>query len=240
MDRTQHPNEGGDDSNKLPPHATGVTALLESVKGDRDAMLRLGMAVFGSPGAPMFSLDLLAFGAVKRNISTAHAFRMLVQSWNMVCARSLLRIHIDTGLRFSAAWLVEKPHDFATSVLRGERIDKLTDRDGKRLTDARLVDVRSSEYPWLPDVYENLCGYVHFSARHIHASVESVNTEDRTVGFAITEADLNFPESSWTEILECFREATAMLAKYLHGYVQTKNLSTDQLEEARRLWGDNP
>lgn len=229
-----------DSAGAEPVHSARVLELLESVATDRTAMLKLAKAVFGAPGAPMYPLDFLAFGAVKRNISTARAFRMLVESWNMVCARSLLRIHIDTTLRFSAAWLVNDPHDFAMRVLRGERIDKLTDKDGERLRDAYLVETRSRECPWLPDVYKNLSGYVHFSAQHIHASVESVGVADGTIGFVITDQDLNFPESSWIEMLDCFREATALLGKYLHGYALTKRLPPDQLEEARRLWAAKP
>ncbi|HVS27396.1 MAG TPA: hypothetical protein VHE58_08905 [Burkholderiales bacterium] len=197
-------------------------------------MLKLGVGVFGTAGAPMFPLDLMAFGAVKRNISTARAFHMMIESWNMVCARSLLRIHIDTSLRFSAAWLVEKPHEFATHVLKGERIDKMKDKDGKRLSDAHLVEVRSPEYPWLPAVYKNLSGYVHFSGSHIYDSVANVGDEDNTISFEVSDTDLKFPEFSWVEILECFREATAILAKFLHGYVLTKQLSPAELEAARR------
>lgn len=218
----------------LPQHTDKVIALLTQIETERKAMLRLGMAVVGVPGAQMFGLDLLAFGAVKRNISTARAFRMLVQSWNMVCARSLLRMHIDTALRFAAAWLVESPHEFALRVVRGERIDKIRDKYGNRLTDAHLVRVRSPERPWLPAVYENLCGYVHFSSQHLLASVQSVDTEQNTIEFELTETDLKFPESSWVEILQCFRESTAMLASYLDGYAITKNMSPEQLQEARR------
>src|SRR5690348_8447490 len=111
----------------LPAHTDRVMSLLGQVRTDRDGMLKLGMRVFGSAGAPMFPLDFLAFGAVKRNISTARAFQSMIESWNMVCARSLLRIHVDTSLRFSAAWLVDEPHEFAVRVLQGERIDKMKD-----------------------------------------------------------------------------------------------------------------
>jgi hypothetical protein len=218
-------------------HTDRVAALLTSIGAEHDAMLKLGVAVFGSPGSPMFPLDFMAFGAVKRNISTARAFRMMIESWNMVCSRSLLRIHIDTALRFSAAWLVDEPHEFAMRVLKGERIDKMKAKDGKRLTDAHLVEVHAPEYPWLPAVYKNLSGYVHFSGSHIYDSIENVRTEDSTISFEIADVDLKFPEFSWIEVLDCFREATSILARYLHGYAATKNLSPAELEEARKLWG---
>jgi hypothetical protein len=217
----------------IPQQTAPVQSLLEKVKRDREEMIKLGMAVFGSEDAPMFPLDLMAFGAVKRNISTSSAFWMIVGSWNMLCARSLLRIHIDTSLRFSAAWLVEKPHELASLVLKGDRIDKMKDQSGKRLTDAYLVEARTSDYPWLPAVYKNLSGYIHFSGSHICDSVAEVDREVGTISFSLSETDLKFPESSWIEVLECFREATAMLATYLHGYRITKQLSTVELEAAK-------
>lgn len=86
----------------------------------------------------------------------------------------MLRTHIDTALRFSAAWLVQNPHEFATLVISGQPINKLKDRKGQRLTDARLVTARSGDYPWLPNVYENLCDYVHFSASHLAAAASQL------------------------------------------------------------------
>jgi hypothetical protein len=49
----------------------------------------------------------------------------------------------------------------------------------------------------------------------------------------VTAEYLNFPEASWIEVLECFRESTEILAKYLHGYRVTKSMSPEQLEAAR-------
>jgi hypothetical protein len=109
----------------------------------------------------------------------------------MVSTRSLLRTHLNTALRFSAAWLVENPHEFATLAISGRPINKLKDRAGKGLTDARLVEIRSRDWPWLPKVYENLCGYVHFSAPHLFDAVESVDEEGH-INLLIFEADVDF------------------------------------------------
>jgi hypothetical protein len=216
----------------IPQHGDRVRELLAAVDGDRQALLRLGISVRGKSGDPFFPVDLLMFGALKRSVSTAAAIVMMVESHNMVCARTLLRTHIDTSLRFSAAWLVEKPHEFAAEVLRGERIDKLKSRDGKRLTDGYLVEVHAKDHPWLPDVYTNLSGYVHFSGSHIFDSIDTLG-QNGEIQFQFTAEDLNFPEASWIEVLECFREATEILEKYLRGYRVTKSMSPEQLAEAR-------
>ncbi|MBK9623048.1 MAG: hypothetical protein IPO38_00390 [Rhodocyclaceae bacterium] len=214
-------------------HGENVQSLLALLEQDRDAMLLTGKRLFGAPKAPMFGLDLLAYGAIKRNLSTTTAITQMVSSWNMASARALLRVHIDTALRISAAWLVEQPHDFALKVIGGHRIDKLKDQAGAKLTDAHLVEIRAAEYPWLPKVYESLSGYIHFSGSHVFDSVASLGDEDMSISFEVAATDYKFPESSWNEILECTREATGMLTKYLDGYIFTKRLSPEQLAELR-------
>ena len=151
----------------------------------------------------------------------------------MVVARALLRMHIDTSLRFSAAWHVTDPQKFATGVLKGERIDKMKTRTGQRLTDAHLVQIHQEQHPWLPAVYGHLSGYVHFSAAHIVDSINGMGKEDRTVKFLISDQDFKFPEFSWVEILECFREATSILGTYIQGWGATKKLSDAQLSALR-------
>jgi hypothetical protein len=214
-------------------HSKRVQELLALLEQDRDAMLLTGKRLFGEPNAPMFGLDLLAYGAIKRNLSTTTAIAQMVAAWNMVCARSLLRVHIDTALRFSAAWFVEQPHDFALKVIGGHRIDKLKDQAGSRFTDAHLVEIHAAEYPWLPKVYESLSGYIHFSGSHVFDSVANLRDEDMSISFEVSATDYKFPEFSWAEILDCTREATGMLSKYLDGYIFTKGLSSEQLAEMR-------
>jgi hypothetical protein len=167
----------------LPKHTEQVNSLVRQIKAESDEMQKLWVRLCGNNGAPMFPLDLMAFGAIKRNISTASAFCLMIESWNMACARALLRIHIDTSLRFSAAWLVEKPHEFANDVLKGERIDKIKDKNGKFLRDAYLVEKRSFDYAWLPEVYKNLSSYVHLSGSHIYDSVTNIDNLDNTLSF---------------------------------------------------------
>ena len=224
----------------LPQHTPGVVDLIARVESDSGRLLKLGQQVLSSGGkgtiAPMFPLDFMALGAIKRNLNTARAFRQMVESWNMVCARTLLRTHIDTGLRFSAGWEVHSPHDFAMAVLRGERIDQMKDRLGHRLTDRRLVELRLGDHPWLNEVYGNLSGYIHFSGSHIIDSVASLGeySDARTISFLLSDTDLRFPEFSWIEVCECFREATKILVNYLASWAQTKAMTPEQLDALRR------
>jgi hypothetical protein len=195
-------------------------------------MLKLGKQLFGKESSAIFPLDLLAYAAIKRNIAIAEAMSIIVATWNMTTARTLLRVHIDTALRFTAAWLVDKPHDFAAKVLAGGRMDKIKDSQGHLLRDAYLVQVRAVDYPWLPEVYERLSGYVHFSGSHFHDTVGSINKD--SISFDIRATDYKYEESSWVEVLDCFSEATSILAWYLRGYIDTKALSPNELTALRQ------
>ena len=176
----------------------------------------------------LYPVDLLAIGAVKRLLSTSSGFSALIKSWNMTCARSVLRMHIDTFLRFSAINLVEKPHDLAQKVRNGEHISNIKDKTGKKMTDKYLVEQLLCEYPWLNEVYDNLCGYVHFSNQHILSSAQNMRDDDDeyTIYFEIAEDDGKYPEKSWIEIIACFNESTDIFFKYLKGWINTKRAPT--------------
>jgi hypothetical protein len=212
-------------------HDAHVGAQLALLEQDIAGMLQVGKRLFGHYTSPIYPLDLLAYGALKRNLSTAKAIAMMIQAWNMLGARSLLRVHIDTAIRFSAAWLVKDPHEFAMEVMKGARIDKLVDMSGKRLTDAHLVSIHALDHPWLPKVYETLSGYVHFSGSHIYDSITAVSESDAKFTVDLSTTDYKYPVSSWVEVLEFARESSALLAKYLHGYIETKALKSAELDQ---------
>lgn len=208
---------------------------MEALVRDQDEIVDAARLVIGPAGGPsaMFPLDFLVIAALKRSLSTSSAMRAMVSSWNMTTARSLLRMHIDTALRFSAAWFVSDPHAFAKKVIQGERIDKIKDKSGQKLTDTHLVSLHKQTYPWWPDVYANLCGYVHFSGAHIFAAVSSLDDAERDISFEASDVDLRYPDASWLEVLDIFREASALLKAYFDGYAHTKRMSASELAQAR-------
>jgi len=203
-------------------HGQSVLKSLEELDNRRNRLLKLTKEMIAAYEGAMYPVDFFAIGAVKRAIGTAAGFRLLVESWNMICARALLRTQIDTALRFYSAFLVQKPHDFVIKVLGGQQINKLKDKDGNKMTDAYLISKLAPEYSWLPDVYKYLSGYVHFSEHHLIDSIEQMNDEPRTVSWAIREKDTKFPESSWEEVVACFNESTDIFMKYLEGWIFTK------------------
>ncbi|MGI8733751.1 MAG: hypothetical protein ACR2LM_10685 [Pyrinomonadaceae bacterium] len=206
-----------------PRHTTSVLTAIEATEAKRDSAQRLWVRMCEADNGAWFPVDFVATGAVKRLVSQSSGFRLLVESWNLLCARALLRLQIDTALRFSAIWLVEKPHDFASQIIKGQRIDRMKDRDGQQMKDAYLISRLAPAHPWLPRVYESLSGYVHFSGEHLFSPLQET---EGGVEIEIHETDTKYPESSWLEVIECFNEATDIFIEYLVGWIKTKEADT--------------
>ncbi|MFA5214673.1 hypothetical protein [Sulfuricurvum sp.] len=196
---------------------------LSDLKKTEIELLKVGMNMFSADGGNLFPIDLIAIGAMKRTTSNTEGFITLVEAQNMTAARSLLRVQLDTFMRFSAIWIVDSPQDFANEIISGKHIRNIKDRAGNKMTDRYLVDTLSKEYPWLKDVYDNLSGYIHFSAKHLFNAVEKVNNDTRTLSIKIGKEDLQYPEWSWVETVDCFTESVNIFFHYLNGWVATKN-----------------
>lgn len=196
---------------------------LAKLKETEDAVWEIAKEMFDADQGNMFPVDLLAIGAMKRTASNTEGFVTLINSKNMPAARSLLRIQLDTFIRFYSIWLVDNPHDFAQDVIGGNHIRRIKDRNGNKMTDFYLVKELTGDYPWLPTVYDKLCGYVHFSEQHLFNSVQNVNDQDRTLTFAIGKEDNQYPEKSWVEAVDCFTNSVHILFYYLNSWIATKN-----------------
>ena len=204
------------------PKSEKIKKLLKTLESKKDAVLSLAHEMLRADKGAMFPVDIVALGAAKRFLSTSSAFRLLIEATNLVSSRALLRIHLDTALRFHAIWLVRNPHDFAQEVLAGRQINKMKDRYGNKLTDAFLVSKLKDEYPWVETVYSNLCGYIHLSSQHLFAPIKEFNQDDRSMLFEISEYDTKYPDFSWIEAVECFNEISDIFLTYLNGWIITK------------------
>ena len=170
----------------------------------------------------MYQVDFLAIGAFKRSSGNLRGFKLLVDSKNMAASRSLLRVQLDTFLRFSAIALVENANEFASKVIAGEQIRRMKDKLGNKMVDAYLVKFHSREYDWLQKVYDDLCGYIHFSNKHFFDSFNSFDDEQRKIEFSFGNEDEKYPGYSWIEIVDCFTMALNLFFIYLDAWVVSK------------------
>jgi hypothetical protein len=172
-------------------------------------------------GGKMFPLDMLAAAAVKRSMSLCAGFSALVRDKNYTCAASLLRLQLDSCLRFFAAFIVEKPHDFALAVFQGNPIRKMKDRDGNFMTDRYLVDMLGKKYEWMPRVYDATSGFIHLSERHIFTVFQAKEGKGN-VALSVGAKDDDIPVKLWVELTDGFLASTDALFEYLKGWTFTK------------------
>ncbi|MCC8535937.1 hypothetical protein ACDH70_21865 [Xanthomonas axonopodis pv. poinsettiicola] len=198
-----------------------LESLLGKIDEERERHLSLGKAILEADGCKLFSLDFLAVAALNRSLSNCSAFTQMVRAQNYLIAASLVRLQLDTFLRFFASYLVSDPHEFATSVLAGTEIRKLKDRSGVPMTDRHLVQSVSLEFPWVHSVYKSTSGFIHLSNKHIFSAIQSVQGDGR-LSMLIGSDPERFPSELWVEMSEGFTAATEALFRYVDGWAFTK------------------
>jgi hypothetical protein len=127
--------------------------------------------------APIYICDLVMFGLMDRNIGIIESMPKLIEDENIHALAPLLRVQLDGLLRLHAFRLVENVEDLARHVIQGNELRKFKDRNGEKLTDRYLVNSLKHELPWVESMYDQLCGWVHFSDTHIFTAATEGQSE---------------------------------------------------------------
>ena len=181
----------------------------------------------------IYPLDLLAIAVFNRSISLVAGFYDFVRSCDYVCAFHLIRMQMDNLLRFFAAFIVEKPRDFAVAVLRGQRVKDLRDKTGKKMADAYLKSELSKSIPWVRRLYDETSGYVHLSDKHIFSAIHPSPDDSGNLEIAIGRENQGTPVNLITSAVEAMSQISLELLRYLHGWTWTKD-NPDKLEEMKK------
>lgn len=202
-----------------------VAQRLEQLDEKKKTLTTLCMRMMQADGGKAFSLDLLAMAVFKRALAVAGGFRALVKQTNFLCAAALVRLQMDSALRFVAASLVDDPHDLARRVMAGEHIRKIPDRHGKKMTDRYLLGEIAKVAPWARDAYDKASGFVHLSDVHMFSPVTRVG--NRRVSLAIGEQDSHVHPTRWIELVSMFNAATDLVVWAMESWTQTKERAAE-------------
>ena len=194
-----------------------VLAALTEVEVAEKRILDTGLRLMQAADGATYVFDLFAIGALNRAVAMTSAFRKLVADRNMVTAGALVRMHLDTALRFYASYLVDDRDAFATAVFEGMEIPKLKDRNGERMRDGFLVGQRESEFPGVRQVYKTACGYVHMSHTHMQSALDGADWENCIVHVQIAVTDRSLPDSFYTDACGTFCTITDILLQLVDG-----------------------
>lgn len=203
---------------KIEEEITNLRQLLEE-------MPSLGLSALGGSGAPLYVLDFIFAGAVKRTLSLGYGLLSMVEAKNMTCGRALVRMQIDTVSRLSAYSYVENPEEMASEIIGGTQLKKFKTKDGSKLTDAYLIDRMSTQHEWVRGVYDSTSGDIHFSEKQFFSSISSMVDDEngKMINLQISQFDTNYPESSWSETVACFSELCEILKELIGIYSAEKS-----------------
>lgn len=175
---------------------------LEELRAARTAMLDQ-LAHLSEPNSAIYLPDIVLGGIVDRALAIAKAFEQAHIAGNYVVSSILLRSQIDTAMRTYGFFLVPNFDDACDHVFKGTRYNKLKDKQGNRLQDHYLIKRIGEHYPWMPNVYENTSGFVHFSNKNIHTTLQHVGSEGR-VDLSIGGGGDAIPKEIFDELAAAF------------------------------------
>lgn len=114
----------------------------------------------------IFPCDALAFSVLERSLNLLKAFHLLLSNGCYTAGVGLLRMQLDSILRFYAVARSKHSHDLANEVINGVPLRRLKDDSGQKMSDKLLVSMLAANNPWVPRVYDLACRYIHLSDQH--------------------------------------------------------------------------
>jgi hypothetical protein len=199
---------------------------LDSLAGLEAAHLTIGAAMLQAYDGTYYPLDMLVTAVLNRSYAHISGFRQLLGEKNLLCAGAIMRLQLDTAMRFYAAHLVSDPHEFALDVLDGKRVRDIRDASDNQMNDGYLKDKLGELYEWVPRVYDRTSGYVHLSAVHMLSALSAKpNSDPSSVGTLvgkISAVDHDLPEFIYIEAVDAFCAATGIILDFTDGWVFTK------------------
>jgi len=176
----------------LPESVERLLAKLDQLK---EQVARQLVDAWQADEGTIFTTDLVALAVARRTYALIDGFGVLVRARNILCCGALLRLQLDTAMRFYACWLVDKPEQIALALLEDRHLNTMKARDGNQLRDAYLYEQLSMQYgDWVSRVYKNTSEFVHFTGR---AMLDARTDHDVVTGRE--SVSLQGPGRVWTK-----------------------------------------
>ncbi len=137
----------------------------------------------GIIGKTLMSEDLFFCASADRCIRLIDGFIPMLENRNLTCTGVLLRMQMDNCMRTYAAFIAEDKNAVINSILNGNPIKNLKDRNGKKMQDGYLKDEVSKLDPIFSTVYDQASGYVHLSEKAFFQTVDTC--DDFCLGISI-------------------------------------------------------
>ncbi|MEQ2655238.1 hypothetical protein AAAT68_00070 [Lawsonibacter asaccharolyticus] len=182
-------------------------------------------------GSTVLLVDLGFSPLLNRSLQLTDGFIAMIKARNLTCAATLLRLQLDNCMRLYALYIAEDRKAFINSLMAGEKIDKLRDKNGQQMKDWYLKKELTKLDTQFSTVYDNTSGYIHFSGKAFYQSVSA--GEDNTLEFQVSHTT---PEKLNPILLECVRAYTHYLEFFyllIRGAAEAKAKFESEQQEAQ-------
>lgn len=120
--------------------------------------------LFDGLGGTVKPCDAMALSSVHRAILLMDGSIPLFEQKNLIVGAAVVRMQLDTFLRFKAVSSSSDPHGLALRWLQGESLRDIPGDDGRKLTDNYLVNNEGD--PEVRNMYDWSNAHVHLSGTH--------------------------------------------------------------------------
>lgn len=193
---------------------------LQSLK---DNHYEMGKAYFKRQTDSMYVFDFFVVACLNRSMCLLRGFCEQILSANFLCAAPLVRLELDTCMRFFAFGLVKDINEFGSEVLGGTPIRKLKDRNDHLMTDFYLKEKLGAIFPWTINVYDHTSAFVHLSEKHIFNSLKLVDGNKGEVSLKISDTDKFVPDEAYLEAIAGFRALTVLFLDLVGEFINRRN-----------------
>ena len=150
--------------------------------------------------------------AAKRTLALGHGFRAMEDSQNATVAATLVRVHLDTLLRLYALWWVKDSEAFSRQVMDKGQINRMKDTKGVQMTDGYLYKKLAKIVPWIETVYQESSGFVHFSHRHMLATMDVRGDQSGSFELNVEALDASRAPTYYRELAASFTDITVRVS----------------------------
>lgn len=127
------------------PFATDATyeTVVAAIKASEEAITK----IFCLPNTSITNASLFGMGIGRRAVALSSGFRAMVEQSNSLCAMAIVRMQLDTAIRFYAGFFVVDHQKFCRDVLEGKQINKMKSDENQLMQDKYLVERVAKKIP---------------------------------------------------------------------------------------------
>lgn len=188
----------------------------------------LGTLLLSACAGDIFPCDTLACMVLARTMNQIRGFKLLMEAKSFNCAAPLLRLQLDSLLRFNGVITCKDPHGVALQVCQGVSLRSIKHSNGGKMTDKHLQEMLATTHPWILEIYKLASGYIHLSEQHfLHLLMQSSRDEQGTRLIKVSDEDDYLPENHKTALVDTFTRVTEALLMLIEAWISNRASLTD-------------